>query len=389
MSYSETGETLRVHFEDLGKCYTHLTKWYGFHSLWWWVRRLGQLSVRDDEDNWVYSLHTNAKDIKPTQKIKAHMFALAFQFTDHWRECAQRLSRSAGETSAQPVVNADHEEQLLAWLDLHLYIVWKYLSDWTQHGFPFFTFIRRDDLATMDDDGHPALFSEDQYLGLRSVKQAYEWQLQWTTRGFQAYLFWNAHEAELEGMGLLTQRLMDDRTEAGFQRSLAALVIAVRNHRRRQRRREPYCLRPLAPTPTLARIGAMLTQIQTMLAGVVKEESNDHDECPPAIKEDNDEDEEDSEDDEDEEGQSEPEGQQQVDYLRRASRERRRDATAFPHRFLGRAPTKKMRPSPTITTTSRSLVSRRRRRDDADEAHTTPTPRDDLRRAARTTLCTK
>jgi hypothetical protein len=130
----------------LGKCYTHLTKWYGFHSLWWWVRRLGQLSVRDDEDNWVYSLHTNAKDVKPTQKIKAHMFALAFQvyqnilqilqyadslhvaqFTDHWRECAQRLSRSAGETSAQPVVNADHEEQLLAWLDLHLYIVWKYL----------------------------------------------------------------------------------------------------------------------------------------------------------------------------------------------------------------------------------------------------------------------
>lgn len=133
----------------------------------------------------------------------------------------------------------------------------------------------------------------------------------------------------------------------------------------------------------------MLTQIQTMLAGVVKEESNDHDECPPAIKEDNDEDEEDSEDDEDEEGQSEPEGQQQVDYLRRASRERRRDATAFPHWFLGRAPTKKMRPSPTTTTTSRSLVSRRPRRDDADEAHTTPTPRDDLRRAARTTLCTK
>ena len=76
------------------------------------------------------------------------------------------------------------------------------------------------------------------------AEQAYEWQLQWTTRGYQAYLFWNAHEAELEGMGLLTQRLMDDRTEAGFQRSLAALVTAVRNHRRRQRRREPYCLRP-------------------------------------------------------------------------------------------------------------------------------------------------
>lgn len=45
-------------------------------------------------------------------------------------------------------------------------------------------------------------------------------------------------------MGLLTRRLMDDLSEAGFQRSLAALLTAVRNHRRRQRRREAYSLRP-------------------------------------------------------------------------------------------------------------------------------------------------
>jgi len=89
---------------------------------------------------WVFSLHTNIRHIKPTQKIKAHMFALAFQvcqnlylpilqcsdslhvaqFTDHWGECAQ-------SRSVEVVVNAEPEEQLLAWLDLHLYIVWKYL----------------------------------------------------------------------------------------------------------------------------------------------------------------------------------------------------------------------------------------------------------------------
>lgn len=31
------------------------------------------------------------------------------------------------DTSAPVVVNAEPEEQLLAWLDLQLYIVWKYL----------------------------------------------------------------------------------------------------------------------------------------------------------------------------------------------------------------------------------------------------------------------
>ncbi len=70
---------MRVHFADLGKCYTNATKWYGFHSLWWWIRRLGRLSERDDQGNWVFSLDANIKLIKPTQKIKAHMFALAFQ----------------------------------------------------------------------------------------------------------------------------------------------------------------------------------------------------------------------------------------------------------------------------------------------------------------------
>lgn len=103
----------------------------------------------------------------------------------------------------------------------------------------------------------------------------------------------------------------------------------------------------------------MLAQVQTMLAGV-KEECN-------AIKEEDDADEEDEEDEEDreeeeEEGQAEPETQQQVDNLSLTSRKRRRDST-FPGRFLGREPTRKRRPDPT---TSRSLISRRLRRDGAD-----------------------